>query len=87
MKLPEEKRLAVTVLGSLPIAGSLDLLVSLTSDSAVAEEACSAIVSLASKNLPGVAKEQRKKALETAAATSANEATKKKCQEALDKIR
>lgn len=87
MKLPEEKRLAVTVLGSLPIAGSLDMLVSLTSDSAVAEEACSAIVSLASKNLPGVDKEQRKKALEAAAATSANEATKKKAQEALDKMR
>ncbi|HOK76296.1 MAG TPA: hypothetical protein PLW35_01070, partial [Verrucomicrobiota bacterium] len=87
MNLPEEKRLAVTVLGSLPIPGSLDLLVSLASDSAVAEEASSAIVSLASKNLPGVTKEQRKKALEVAAATSANESTKKKAQEALNNIR
>lgn len=87
MKLAEEKRLAVTVLGTLPTSGSLDTLANLAADPAIAEEASSAMVSLAAKNLPAVTKEQRRKALETALATSSNEATKKRAQEALNKIR
>ena len=47
IKRPDEKRLAIAALGAVPTAGALDILVTLAGDSAVAEDACSAIVKLA----------------------------------------
>lgn len=86
LKRPEEKRLAIAVVGAVPSAGALELLTTLAADPAVAEEACSAIVNLAGKNMQGVSREQRQKALQTVAEKSKNDATKKKAEEAMKKI-
>lgn len=84
---PEEKRLAIGLVGAIRTAGSLELLTKIASDSAVAEDACSAIVNLMGRNLPGVSKEQRQKALGMVAEKSKNDATKKKAEDALKGIR
>lgn len=81
---PEEKRLAIAALGSIPTAASLDLLTTLAADRAIAEEACLAIVAVApSKNLKDVTKEQRQKALQMVLTASQNAATKKKAEDTL----
>jgi HEAT repeat protein len=84
---PEEKRLAIGLVGALRTAKALDLLTALAADAAVAEDACSAILNLTSRNLPGVTREQRQKALQTVFEKSKNEATKKKAEESLKGIR
>jgi HEAT repeat protein len=80
---PEEKRLAIAVLGTIATADALEKLVAFTDEPATAEEACAAIVSLAGKPDLGVSKEQRRNALQTAAAASKVPATKKKAQDLL----
>lgn len=81
---PEEKRLAIAALRSMPSLAALDLLTVLAANPAVAEEACLAILTVApSKNLKDATREQRQKALETVVTTSANAATKKKAEDAL----
>ena len=86
LKRPEEKRLAVAVVGVVPSAGALELLTTLAADPAVAEEACSAILSLAGKNMQGVSRDQRQKALQTVVEKSRNDATKRKAEGALKRI-
>ena len=86
IKRPEEKRLAISVVGAAPTAGSLELLMTLAADPAVTEEACSAIVNLAGKSMQGLSREQCRKALETAIEKSKNNATKKKAEELLKRI-
>jgi HEAT repeat protein len=84
---PEEKRLAISVLGSIGSAGVLDTLATFVADPAIAEEACSAIVDLAGKrDTKGVSKEQRQKALQTVIEKSKNDGTKKRAEEALKRI-
>jgi len=81
---PEEKRLAIAALSSIPAAATLDLLTTLAGDSAVAEEACLAIIKVApSKDLKDASKEQRQQALQKVLTTSQNAATKKKAEETL----
>jgi len=82
-----EKRQAVSVLGEIRTGGSLQALVALAGDGAVAEEACAAIVDLAGRTMQGVSKEERQKALGTVVEKSKNDATKKKAEEALKGIR
>ncbi len=86
LKRAEEKRLAIAAVGAIPTAGAMELLTALAADPAVAEEACSAIVNLAGKNLQGVSGDQRQKALQAVVEKSKNDATKKKAQEVLKKI-
>jgi HEAT repeat protein len=83
----EEKRLAVSVLGAIGTARALELLVMFADDPAVTEEACSALVSLAGKNLRGVSTEERQKVLQTVMEKSKNDATKKRATDALKKIK
>ena len=83
---PEEKRLAIAVIGAVPAAGALEMLTTLAADPAVAEEACSALVNLAGKSIQGVSKDQRQKALQTVVEKSKSDATKKRAQEALKRI-
>jgi HEAT repeat protein len=83
---PEEKRLAIAVIGVVPSAGALELLMALAADPAVAEEACSAMVNLAGKDLQGVSKDQRQKTLQTVVEKSKNDATRKRAEEALKRI-
>jgi len=81
---PEEKRLVSSVLGSIPNAKALDLLLAYAADPATAEEACSAIIVLAgSKDLKDVSKEQREKALQTVLEKAKSRGTKGKAQELL----
>lgn len=81
---PEEQRLAIAALRSMPCVAALDLLTTLAANPAVSEEACLAILTVApSKNLKDASKEQRQKALETVVTTSQNAGTKKKAEDAL----
>lgn len=79
----EEKRLVIGTVGSLRTAGALELLTTLAADSTVAEDACSAIVNLMGRKLPGVTREQRQKALQTVVEKSQGDAAKKKAEELL----
>jgi HEAT repeat protein len=83
---PEEKRLVIAALGTIPAAGSLELLMTLADDPAVAEEACTALVSLASKDMPGASREQRQQALQTAVEKSTNGTTRRRASERLKRI-
>ena len=87
IKRPEEKRLAIAVLHAIPNAEALDLLTNFAAEPAVAEDACSALLDAAASNTPGLSKEQRQKALQAVLANSNNDATRKKAQEALNRIR
>jgi HEAT repeat protein len=85
---PEEKRLAISVLGTIASGRALDLLVTFAADPAISEEACSAIVGLAERqDLKDVSKEQRQKALTTAAEQAKTGSTKKKAQTLLKAVR
>jgi hypothetical protein len=85
---PEEKRLIIGTVGTIRSARSLDLLTTLAADSAVAEDAYSAIVILADsdRNIPGLSREQRQKVLQTVMEKSKNDATKKKAEDRLKKM-
>lgn len=86
IKRPEEKRLAIAVVSVVPTGGALELLTTLAADPAVTEEACSATVSLAGKNLQALPKEPCRKALQMVAERSENNSTRKKAEELLKKI-
>ena len=86
IRRPEEKRLAVAVVGAVPSAGALELLITLSADPAVAEEAYSAMVTLAGRNVQGVSPDQRRNALQMVVEKSGNRATKRKAEEALKGI-
>jgi HEAT repeat protein len=83
IKRPEEKRLAISVIGDIPAASALELLTTLAADQAVAEESYSAMVNLAGRNIQGVSKEQCQKAIQTVVEKSKNETTKKRAEEVL----
>jgi HEAT repeat protein len=84
---PEEKRQAVSVLGSTPTAGALELLVSFTSDPEISEEACLAVVTLVARtDVKGASKELLQKSLQTAAEKAKTDKTKQKAQEVLKRI-
>jgi HEAT repeat protein len=87
MTRPEEKRAAITVVQSIPTANGLTMLAKLAEEPAITEDACSAIVDLAGKNLPGVPGESRRLALQTSMEKSKNAETRKKATEALARIR
>ena len=83
IKRPEEQRLAIGVIGVIPTAGALAVLVSFTADPAIADDACSALVKLAGDKASGIPKEQRQQALQAVVEKSQQDATKKKAEEIL----
>ncbi len=83
---PEEKRQAIAIVGGIEAPGALETLTKIAADSAVAEEACSAIVNLAGRNVQGVSAEQRRSALQTVVEKSTNAGTKGKAQELLKSL-
>jgi HEAT repeat protein len=83
LQRPEEKRLAIAAIGAIPNARVLELLATFMAEPAIAEDASSAIVKLASGELPGVSKEQRQKALQAAVENATSAETKKKAGELL----
>jgi HEAT repeat protein len=87
LKQPQEKRLAISALSGIPTAKTLESLVTLAGDPEIAEEACLAIVNVATaKGLQGASKETRQKALQTAIDKSKNDSTRKKAGDALKAI-
>ncbi len=87
LQRPGEKRSAVTVAQEIPSAGALKFLVKLAEDQAAADDACSAIVQSASKDIPELSKEERQRALQTVVDKCTQDATRKKARQALEKLR
>jgi HEAT repeat protein len=87
IKRPEEKRLAIAVLGDAPSSSALELLTTLAEDSAVAEEAYSAMVRIAGQDIRGVSKDQRRGVLKTVAEKSRNDGIKRRARKTLNGIR
>jgi HEAT repeat protein len=87
LKQPPEKRLAISALAGIPTAKSIESLVALAGDQTVTEEACLAIVNVATaKNLERMSKEARQKALQTVLDKSQNDSTRKKAGDALKAV-
>jgi len=87
IKRPEEKRQAIAVLAEAPSASALELLTTLAEDPAVVEEAYSAMVRIAAKDIRGVSKEQRLQVLQTVAEKSKNDGTKQRARKTLNGLR
>lgn len=83
LQRPEEKRQTIAILEANPTAGALELLLPLAEEPAVAEDACSGLLKLASKKIRGVSNEQRQQALQAVTAHSKDEARIKKAQQLL----
>ena len=83
LRQPAEKRLAISALGSIPTAKTLDSLAALADDPAVADEASLAIVNVATARGLDASKDARQKALQMAMEKSKSDATKKKAGDAL----
>jgi len=83
---PEEERLAIAALGEAPDPAALEMLTQFTQDPAVAEEAYSAIVNLATKDGSGLSRQQRREALQTALEKSKNNATRLRARRALRRM-
>ncbi len=86
IKRPEEKWQAIAVLGDAPSSSALELLTTLAEDSAVAEEAYSAMVLIAGQDIHGVSKDQRRQVLKTVAEKSRNAGIKRRAQKTLSGI-
>lgn len=83
---PEEKRLAIAALGGAPTARSLELLTTLAGDTAVSEDAYSAIAGLADKEIAGASKDQVRAAMQTVKEKTKNDRTRNRANEALKKL-
>jgi HEAT repeat protein len=86
LKRPEEQRLAIGVIGDIPTAQSLELLVAFAAEPAIADDACSAVVKLAGDKGSGIAKEQRQQALQTVVEKSTQDETRQKAKQMLKAI-
>ena len=87
IKRPEEKRRAIAVLGEAPSSSALELLTTLAEDSAVAEEAYSAMVRIAGQDIRGVSNDQRRQVLQTVTEKSKNDGTRQRARKTLSKLR
>lgn len=87
IKRPEEMRLAIAVLAEAPCPHALGLLTTLAEDSAVAEEAYSALVQIAGRDIDGVSTQKRRQVLQMVAEKSGNDGTRRRARRALGRIR
>ncbi|MBL7145803.1 MAG: HEAT repeat domain-containing protein [Phycisphaerae bacterium] len=87
IKRPEEKRLAIAVLAEAPSSSALELLTTFAEDSAVVEEAYSAMVQIAGQDVRGVSMDQRRQVLKMVAEKSRNNGIKRRAQKTLSGIR
>jgi len=87
IKRSEEKRQAIAVLAEAPSASALELLTTLAEDSALTEEAYSAMVKIAGQDIRGVSKDQRRQVLQTVIEKSRNDGTKQRARKCLSKVR
>lgn len=84
---PDDKRLAVSVLGAIPSARSLERLTAFTAEPDVAEDAANAIVNLTRRNAQQLPKEVRQKALQAVVQTAKDQATRQRAEESLKSIK
>lgn len=87
IKRPEEMRQAIAVLGEAPSASALELLTTLAEDPTVAEEVYSAMVRIASQDIRGISKDQRRQVLQMVAEKSKNDRTKQRARKTLGAVR
>jgi HEAT repeat protein len=80
---PEEKRLVIAAIGTIPLPVVVDMLVGFAAQPAVAEDACAAIVKLAGSPMPSVPKEKRQEALQVVIEKSTSDATKRRARRLL----
>jgi hypothetical protein len=83
IKRPEEKRLAIAAIGTVPHTRALEMLVAYAADADLAEDACSAIVKLADASGSALPQDQRRKALQLVVKQSTSDATKKEARKLL----
>lgn len=83
----EEKQAALGALGNWRTPAALEFLLARVAEPDLTEAACSALVNLASRNLPEVSAETRRAALQTVLEQSRNEATRQRARSALEKLR
>ncbi len=87
IKRPEEKRLAIAALGEAPSSSALELLTTFAEDSAVVEEAYSAMVQIADQDVRGISRDQRRQVLKIVSEKSRNDGTRRRARRALSGIR
>jgi HEAT repeat protein len=87
IKRPEERRQVIAVLGQAPSASALELLTSLAEDPAVAEEVYSAMVQIASQDIRGISRDQRRQVLQMVAEKSQNDDTRQRARKNLGRVR
>jgi HEAT repeat protein len=81
---PEERRLAISAIGTIPLPVVVELLVGFAAEPAIAEDACSAIVKLAGSPMPAVPKQRRQDALRVVIEKSTSDATKRRARRLLN---
>jgi HEAT repeat protein len=86
LKRPEEKRLAIAALDGISTPAALEMLTTFAAEPAIADDACSAILSVTGKSVEAVPKEQRQKALQLVVENSKSADTKKRAEDLLKKI-
>ncbi|MCP4612634.1 MAG: HEAT repeat domain-containing protein [Planctomycetes bacterium] len=87
IKRPEEKRLAIAALGEAPSSSALELLTTFAGDSAVVEEAYSAMVQITSQDVRGISKDKRRGVLKMVVEKSRNNGIKRRARKILSGIR
>jgi HEAT repeat protein len=87
IKRAEEKRRAISVLGDAPSRSALELLTTFADDSAVTEEAYSAMVQVVSRDVEGISKDQRREVLRMVVEKSKNNSNRSRARRALRWIR
>jgi HEAT repeat protein len=83
IKRPEEKRLFIAAIGTVPNARALEMLVTFAAEPDYTEAACSAIVKLAEASASAVPKEEQHKALQLVLDKSESAATKQQARKLL----
>jgi HEAT repeat protein len=87
IKRPEEKRLFIAAIGTVPNARALEMLVTFAAEADFIEDACSAIVKLAEASASAVPEEQKHKALQLVVEKSESAATKQQARKLLKAAR
>lgn len=84
---PAEKRQAIAVLGEAPSAAALEFLLELAEEKSVAEESYSALVRVAGQDVAGISKDQRQQVLGMVIEKTQNNGTRRRAQQARNRIR
>jgi len=83
LKRPEEQRLAIGVIGGIQTADALELLAAFTTEPAVADDACSAMLKLAGDKACPIPKDQRRQALQTVVEKSKQDVSRNEARQKL----